>query len=228
MPALIRIALAGLALPMAAAAPPALAADAPCPASAQPPALAIKPFDVPLQYHFDYDEQGMLGFRMQAGGDRQVPAHWHLHGLTTAFLGASFQYSFSRQRVGKSWCMAPTAVTVQVGFTGMNIFVDKQYPSATCQRRAVLIHEAKHVAINYEEMNSGIPAMEAELRAAYGAGHFPVRVAEPAEGEKYIGDYFRYYTMRGFDRIKASIAARNLALDNPQEYANIGALCPKW
>ena len=227
MPAGIRIAFVALGLLMATAPMARAAGGNPCPAPVQPPALKVNPFNAQLLYSFDYDEQGMRGFDMQAGG-RAVPANIHLHGLTTAAYGTSFSFGYRWQQVGAGWCLTPTAVTVNVGFRDMRIYVDKKYPSGSCQRRAVLIHEAKHVAINYEEMNSGIPAMEADLWNAYGAGHFPVYVQDRAAGEKYINDYFTYYVSHAFDRIDKSIAARNSALDNPQEYANIAALCPNW
>lgn len=218
---------AALGLIMATAAPALADAGNPCPAPDQPANVAVRPVDAPLQYLFDFDEQHMTTVNARDGG-RPVPANMHLHGLTASRYLSYFEFQYYWQKHGAGWCTAPTTVIASVGFTDTKIYVDRRYSRGTCNRRAVLTHEAKHVAINYEEMNAGILALDATLKQAYAAAHFPIYVADKAAGEKYIADYFGYYVRHGFDLIDRRIDLRNAALDNTQEYAAIAALCPNW
>ena len=166
--------------------------------------------------------------RMMAATGKDVAGNMHLHGLTAAEYRVSMELRYYWQKFGSGWCLAPIKVIANVGFSHMKVYVDSRYTSGTCQRQAVLAHEAKHVSINYDEMNAGLPLMEADLRRGYADANFPIYVGDLEAGKKYISDYFNYFITQAFNRIDGRIRQRNTLLDSPQEYAAIAALCPSW
>ncbi|MEI6985977.1 MAG: hypothetical protein WCK65_07605 [Rhodospirillaceae bacterium] len=200
--------------------------DFPCPPSGQPIVVTIEPFNSELTYHFNYSEADM----MLLSGDNVMRAssNVHLRGLATALYGSKMEFSYYVQKMDAGWCLAPVSVTVQLGFHDVRIYVDSKYQSKSCQRHAVLIHEAKHIGIFYEEMNAGIPQVYSELNQAIADAGFPIFTTDLDDGRKYISDYVSYYTKQGFYRIDQRIVQRNTALDNPQEYSSIAAMCLNW
>lgn len=195
----------------------------PCPAPSQTPTIAVEPFDTGLKYDLDRSEAEMIEIKGQP-----LPPHLKLRGLTVDHFGGWIEVKSQQARIGNGWCLSPVAVIAHIGFKDMTVYIDKKYHQGSCQRKAIVYHENKHVTINYQEMNAGLPRIEADLRAAYGAGHFPIYVADGEAGKKYVLDYFSYYFDQGRQQIGARMKTRNANLDNAEEYANISAMCPIW
>jgi hypothetical protein len=199
------------------------AGAASCPAPAGAVTISVQPLDPGLTYDVSRSETELGPLN-----PRTLPPGVHLRGLTVEHLKSRLDMKFYQVRVAGDWCVMPTAIIAKIGFTSMTVYIDRKYPKGSCQRRAVVYHENKHVTINYEEMNAGLARIDADLRAALAAAAVPVEVARPDIGEKYLSDYFSYSFKRDFQEIVERMETRNTALDNPQEYAAVTALCPVW
>lgn len=195
----------------------------PCPASTGAVALSVVPIDSQVTYVLDRSEAELATLNT-----RRLAPNVHLRGLTVDHLVGRLELKYQATPVGTGWCLMPTAIISHAGFQDMTVYIDRKYPKDTCQRRAVALHENKHVTINYEEMNAGFAQIETDLRAALAAAALPIHVADPKAGAKYLSDYFSYYLNRDIQQITDRMERRNTALDNPQEYAGITALCPVW
>ena len=208
-----------LLLPAAAMA----AGSPPCPTPAGGVTISVQPFESGLTYDVTHSEGELEGLNTLT-----LAPGLKVRGLTVDHLESRLDIHYRSVPVGNGWCLMPTAIVGHIGFTDMTVYIDRKYPKDSCQRRAIAYHENKHVTINYEEMNAGLARVDADLRAALAATALPVYVADTRIGEKYLFDYFSYYLKRDFQEIVERMKMRNTALDNPQEYASITALCPVW
>jgi hypothetical protein len=200
----------------------AVEAPSPCPAGGSA-SIQVLPFDSGLKYDLGRNEADMMAL-----ATRKLPAKMHLRGLTVQHMKSWVEVKANPLKLGTGWCLMPTAIIAHVGFMDMTVYIDRKYLKGSCQRRAIAYHENKHVTINYQEMNAGLPAIDHDLRAAYQSKRFPIYVADPRAGVQYLEEYFFFTLHQGVQQMLDRMETRNVNLDNPQEYASISAMCPVW
>jgi hypothetical protein len=160
--------------------------------------------------------QSLDGAEMDSG-------NYVVRGLTSAEMdykseGSFYVYNLNSGRVR----IEPNSIRVEIGYSHLAVYVDRDYAAGTCERAAVLEHENRHVWNALSTLQSALPAVRAAVvRAA----------AEPAQGgtvEQAKSAWMNRVAAAEEAAIAPFIAERqrldNL-LDSPESYARTQRQC---
>lgn len=199
-------------------------ASASCMASASAPALSVAMKDPPVNYRFDLDsaalakianENGMPGLK------GEIP-----FGLTIGRYDLEVTVNTDSMRDGSGYCAQVRAAHVEIGLKQLDVIVDRRFAPGSCERQAVLDHEAQHVEVFREAVNYYLPALERAL--AQTSLPLNVHVANRNEARAaYLGPI-----TDSLKPIFAAINGRardgNMQLDTPERYAAVFKRCSHW
>lgn len=88
-------------------------------------------------------------------------------GLTASEFAISFHTNITIEQVGEfKYCAWLNKADVRVGFPLTTVFIDRKYAKRSCQYKAILRHENKHVLIYTRGMNTYIQKIRKRIRQA--------------------------------------------------------------
>lgn len=224
--ACLRTALLALALGAAGSSPLAAAG---CPGEASFDRGSVVRVSTPmpeprLQTHLD--TAGIEALRPPSPGLARVP------GLTVAkyALNKDFRISWSRPFLSSRLCLWVDSVDIEFAYSGLDVYVSKDYPQHSCEWAHIYRHEMEHVEV-HRRLHQQYAALMA--RALVGAAGPPTRnnpaSVESAEaGQRLIDKVITQATEPLFERFQAELAAEQAKLDTPENYRLMQGLCPLW
>lgn len=85
-------------------------------------------------------------------------------GLTVAEFAYSFGTRIAYGKVGDfKYCAFLKKAEIRVGFPKVTVYIDRQYPKRSCEYKAILRHENKHVGINSRAMEKYTPKIRKRI-----------------------------------------------------------------
>ncbi|HEX4194222.1 MAG TPA: hypothetical protein VHY80_14040 [Stellaceae bacterium] len=200
------------------------AAFASCTASVGAPLLSVAMKDLPINYRFDLDSAALAKLANQNGMPGlkgEIP-----YGLTIGRYDLEVTINTDSVRDGSGYCAQLRSAHVEIGLKQLDVIVDRRFAPGSCQRQAVLDHEAQHVEVFREAVRYYLPALERALSRTL----LPLnlRVADRgAARAAYLGPI-----TDSLKPIFAAINGRardgNTRLDVPESYAAVFKRCSQW
>ena len=124
-------------------------------------------------------------------------------------------------------CVQPVSVLGTVFYSDLTVYLAREYPTGSCQYRAVLEHENQHVAINRRYFERYIPRMRRVLEAATRRmGSF--WVADPQTAGQAAADRLQQALKPTLAELERETRRANAAIDTPESYRQVSARCSDW
>jgi hypothetical protein len=199
-------------------------AFASCTANVSVPAFSVAMKDLPVNYRFDLDSAALAKVADQNGMPGlkgEIP-----YGLTIGRYDLEVTVNTDSMRDGSGYCAQLRAAHVAIGLKQLDVIVDRRFASGSCQRQAVLDHEAEHVEVFREAVRYYLPALERAL----GKTSLPLNlhVADrSAARAAYLGPITDSLKPI-FDAINGRARDGNTRLDMPESYAAVFRRCNHW
>ena len=199
-------------------------AFASCTANVSVPAFSVAMKDLPVNYRFDLDSAALAKVADQNGMPGlkgEIP-----YGLTIGRYDLEVTVNTDSMRDGSGHCAQLRAAHVAIGLKQLDVIVDRRFASGSCQRQAVLDHEAEHVEVFREAVRYYLPALERAL----GKTSLPLNlhVADrSAARAAYLGPITDSLKPI-FDAINGRARDGNTRLDMPHSYATVFKRCNHW
>ena len=210
---MLRITLLGVLLALAAF--PALAAEqCPRPPGIPEPRLEFSVTQSQLVLHHDVD---LLGLPRIQGHVETVPPGSALQGLTFSNDKLEIGISWRMQRFSNgNVCLWIDKVTATLGLPEQQVYVAANYPEGSCEYRAILAHENRHVAINRDTVQAHVPAIRQALLEGIRASNPLFLSTEP--DKQLLARRLQSFTNMEFQVMRAELRQRNGAIDTPEAY----------
>jgi hypothetical protein len=201
-----------------------VAAFASCTASVGAPAFSVAMKDLPVNYRVDLDSGALAKVANQNGMPGlkgEIP-----YGLTIGRYDLEVTVNTDSMRDGGGYCAQLRAAHVDIGLKQLDVVVDRRFAPGSCERQAVLDHEAQHVEVFREAVRYYLPALERALnRTTLPLNlHVADRNAARAAYLAPITDSLKPI----FDAINGRARDGNARLDMPESYAAVFKRCSHW
>jgi hypothetical protein len=200
------------------------AAFASCTANISAPALSVAMKDLPVNYRFDLDSAALAKVANQNGMPGlkgEIP-----YGLTIGRYDLEVTVNTDSMRDGSGYCAQLRAAHVEIGLKQLDVVVDRRFAAGSCQRQAVLDHEAEHVEVFREAVRYYLPALERALAKTSLPLNLHVADRNVARAT-YLGP-ITDSLKPVFDAINGRARDGNTRLDMPESYAVVFKRCSQW
>lgn len=151
-------------------------------------------------------------------------------GLGGGQLGFQTETRFEIVQTGEVACLKFKRVIVDF-FSKPRIHIASNFSRSSCEYNAVMTHEKKHTTALLKFQREYAPKARAEISRI-------IESIDPAMGPLRSGDIKKAQTLiqaklstalQAYNKkIMAVLAARQEAIDSPEEYASVVARCEKW
>jgi hypothetical protein len=163
--------------------------------------------------------------RAAAKAPGRIPSA-HPAGLTAVTFQGRAGYSSGRSvRSDGTLCLSVEAVRVELTQREVTVLVDQKYPEGSCERAAILDHEAGHVRINAAALHQG----ETSFRRRLATQSADWRDRWVPETERPTVERSITRALQGtIADIEAAAAAEHAELDQPRSYERTQRRCSDW
>lgn len=167
-----------------------------------------------LVLHHDVD---LLGLQRIQGHAETVPSGWALQGLTFSNDKLEIAISGREQHFPNgSVCLWIDKVTATLGLPELQVYVASNYPEGSCEYRAILVHENRHVAINRETVQAHVPGIRQSLLDGIRASNPLFLSSQP--DRQLMARRLQSFANVEFQVLRAELRQRNGAIDTPEAY----------
>jgi hypothetical protein len=161
-------------------------------------------------------------------GRHTTSGKWKILGLTKT----EFKYSIKttanfKKTTGGRFCAYPVSYDLNIGYADFLIYVDRKYPTGSCEYRAILKHENAHVTIYKSYLKRYLPYIKKQVRTA-ALGVRPVVVSTPNLGTKYIQEQVQRRIRPLILKLNREADHSNARIDTPKSYRKVQLLCDNW
>jgi hypothetical protein len=155
-------------------------------------------------------------------------ANENVTGLTRTRFSTQMSSQFRLEQSGGLWCVTSATAEIQVGYDQIVIYIPREFAADSCQHKAVLKHEERHVETAREVLRQIAPEVSRIVSGAYRQG----RSRYCGASQERARDAAMAALEAGMSRIKEranDLSARlQGAVDTPEEYRRVSASCPSW
>jgi hypothetical protein len=146
-------------------------------------------------------------------------------GLTTGQLAyeSTLESKGIEDARGGRACMRPS-VKIVLRVTPMTVYVAREFATDSCRRPAIMAHEMKHVAVYREYLAEVVADIGRELPGALGTD--VVYAKSAAAAQAVLRARLQAFMPPFMQKRYAELAARQAAIDTPEEYARLAHTCP--
>lgn len=153
-------------------------------------------------------------------------------GLTVSNLTVKGEAEGRVETDNNRTCVSLGSVDFRMGYeTGdLVVYIDKKYPSTSCEYKVTKTHEKYHVAVAQQAMLFFKPDIEKQIQKTI-RNLRPQIVSTTTERDKVIQEQFQQIMsdLRPLlQHINDTIAKKNYQIDTPESYAETTALCHNW
>lgn len=163
------------------------------------------------------------------------------HGYTTkglTYTKYKKRYNVKIQKVIKDnkACIYPYEIDVYLGYPDMVIYIDKTYGKTSCEYKAILEHENKHVSIYQKNLKKYGMKIGKEMYDIV-QELYPVEVQNPAEinevSDNIINDIIHKLKTDDIivsleNNMESEIELQNKSLDSKESYGFTKGKCSSW
>jgi len=216
-----------LAAAFAVLAAPTPASAAVCPPTDTEPSVSLG--TLPGEIHYDTGRTSDELVRLQGrSGSADRRKGWHPIGLTLTEV--QFRMQIRVNTLGgadSSHCAVISAVDATIGYDKITIYIDRRYPSGTCQHQSVLDHEHMHVAVFRDTL--AVYATRVEQRLGEAARRLRPATGRTAElAAAKLQKALQREMEPLFNEMNRRLDADNARLDNKDNYLREQSRCSKW
>ena len=158
---------------------------------------------------------------------RRVGQDLEVRGLTVATPVLSYLIAHRTFRSGGKTCVYPSQVEATVGYKTIEVFVAKEYRKASCQYKAVLIHEKEHVAAYRKALKKGASRIKSRLKG-FLKKFTPISVAKGEDPTQAIADKINAGLEKALTDYSNEAEDLNAVIDLPKNYRKTEKKCKKW
>jgi hypothetical protein len=161
---------------------------------------------------------------------QSLPANGHHRGRTLGLYRSELVTAFESQltvgRQGNEACVRLERVELRVSMPSRTIYVLRERRPGTCEHNAVLEHERKHQAVDDAVVAEHLPRLQRLMQAAaQRVSAQRVRAGQEKAAQQRLDSELKAALNQGAKALEQDRAARQQAVDTPQEYARVAALC---
>lgn len=217
-----------LVLGAACAAGPAWALTCPDPGQ---PRIVFSNIQDAIQYDFGQNRAALNQMGSQILASRNTfGSNSYVGGLTNGTISSdmSTELQTLTSTDGQA-CVWVSSINIRLHYHPV-VYVSREFVQGSCYHAAVLEHEHKHVAVDYNLMNEYGPAMQQGIQnIAMVQGHLgPFPAGQMQVAGQNINAAMEAAMNAVMNNISAARQARQAQIDVPQEYARVQALCRNW
>jgi hypothetical protein len=193
-----------------------------CAQQARPIETDVRVFSVPTRFDYSKSPEELAAMTNTPRGYHTVN-----HGVTSARLNTKIDFRMQVAALGRTLCVIPVSLTVEVGYDEMTVYVSRRHQQGSCPFRVTLDHEMEHVQTNMAALNRHVPAIRSALQRV-ASQMKPIATTSQAEAERRILDEAQRGIASALEAMKRDRDNANARMDTPSEYARLHAKCPKW
>ncbi|WP_139776580.1 hypothetical protein [Oceanospirillum multiglobuliferum] len=161
---------------------------------------------------------------------KQLGKNWYQAGLTVAKLQYQQSINVTYYDLGRGqYCMRLSGVDFKLGYTDVNVYIDKKYPRNSCEFASVLDHENRHVLVNITTLKKHFPIIEREMKNfihSLKPVHF--RKAEQQAVTEQLKAKLQKQMMQLVNAVNNEVQRGNAAMDTKANYLKEQAQCSNW
>lgn len=152
-------------------------------------------------------------------------------GLTVAEMSIGQSFAYQTESSIQGACSFVTEINFEIGYTTLDVYIDKKYKPGSCAYRVVKEHEDYHVEVARQALKFFEPDIRARLNQM--KNQLPVAYGYTAEMSEMdiknkLNALFKTQIMPLVNHINQKIDEKNAEIDTPQSYAETHALCRDW
>ncbi len=151
-------------------------------------------------------------------------------GLTVTELDVSFITNPQITQLNNKFCTTLESLEVIVHFPKLIVYIDKKYPPSSCEYKVVKEHEDYHVLVAQKALPAFQKTIKRKLLESLSEIR-PIITYSPQDSMNAAQSFVKKITKDlrpTIDNINKQMATNNNAIDTPQMYAKITALCDNW
>ncbi len=207
----------------------ARAAQSACPAPTEEPRINMKTDRGRIAHHKGHTRNQLTAMQRQRRGAATATAPgWKPVGLTITDLNFSLKVQVNAVSRGRGpVCASLVRADAFLGYERLDVYVARRYRPGSCEHRAILDHENKHVAIFRRTLEAYAPRVERRLHreaAALGA----ITAATPEAAANAVHARLKSRIQPLFDQMNREMDAANARLDTPAAYRLEQKRCGLW
>ncbi len=179
-------------------------------------------------YNYDRNAAQIEALSRQGGATE----HYHVEGLTQVEFGLQtlYQYNSSKKIFQDVYSMWVENLRVDFSYTTVNVYVTNEYPQDSCEFRATMAHEDRHLEIHhriYEKYQTILREAVVAAKDIPLVNH-PVSAGSVAEGKEKIAAILSGVTDPVFQQFRQELSDEEAALDTPEKYDELKSECQHW
>lgn len=159
-----------------------------------------------------------------------TPVNPNTLGLTVFKLETHLRGEPYIKQEGNRYCIGISSVDLIIGVEDIKVYIDKKYPSSSCNYRVIKEHEDYHVQVLQQALSFYQEDLKKKVRAAV-MGIWPEYTYTRERSTQIMNKYFKQIQERikpAVRQIEKKIAEKNAEIDTPQSYKETTKLCPSW
>ena len=198
-----------------------------CPATNLSVKVNVKNIPAKVIYKTSHSRSDLERLQLRQGRHTNR-GKWKILGLTKT----EFQYSIKittnfKKIAGGRFCAYPVSYDLNIGYADFLIFIDRKYPTGSCEYQAILNHENAHVTIYKSYLKRYLPYIKKQIQAA-ALGVRPVVVSTPNRGTKHIQEQVQRRIRPLILKLNREADHSNARIDSPKSYRKVQLLCDNW
>jgi len=198
-----------------------------CPAANTSVKVNVKNTPAKVIYKIGHSRRDLERLQLRQGRHTSR-GKWKILGLTKT----EFKYSIKttanfKKTTGGRFCAYPVSYDMDIGYADFFIYIDRKYPTGSCEYRAILEHENAHVTIYKSYLKRYLPYIKKQVRAAAMEVR-PVIVSTPNLGTKYIQEQVQRRIRPLILKLNRDADYSNARIDTPKSYRKVQLLCDNW
>lgn len=164
--------------------------------------------------------------------DSMLHGHYRQHsgvvGMTRASHRMDYRFEYAiRGRQGGGACVYLSRLRATFGFSGMEVYVAREYAEGSCAYNVTLQHENQHVQINRAVLARQAPRIRQGLVDILKRMN-PLIVADAEQAGELIKQRLGSRLDPYLKAFEADRDAANATIDTPENYRRTAALCSDW
>ncbi len=196
-----------------------------------PPQIQVIAKQDPIQYNITIT-QAQLNARasgLLAASSAIHGSGGEVGGLTEGLINSQMQMEFATESQGGATCIRPSKIVVSIKYQP-TILIANEYQRGSCNFKAVLQHEGKHVATDQNAIRKYIPIFQNTL-ASSAQGLLSANPV-PTTATQEMSKRMQAMLGKTLDNVMKTLSAERETLqtnvDTPSEYARVQSLCSAW
>ncbi len=131
------------------------------------------------------------------------------------------------ETLGGVSCVYLESLRAEFGYRSMEIYVANEYPTGSCEYRAILDHENQHVNLSRATLGDHAGRLRLEIERVLGTLR-PVQTRDYRGATKALLDDVTRRVQPALNAFYRDVDARNAVIDSPSNYKAIGTICKDW